>query len=326
MVSVGLTGAFAGGVVSLVGSAGTGWLAGSCFAMAFGAGAGLEATFGASVATGSAGLGSTLGCGFGSAFAISTDGVLVGTGLGSVLATAAGLRRRDDSVEDNSSMVGSVSTLRIRRETRGINSTGSDLTGEIAMGVLRTTGTEVDLLSTRMGVDGAVRAIDDPILGGCGTCELGVRATCAFSFGSRKGAGPLPDRWAVLLAWLRWVGMPLQSTSRSLLTGVAVRALVLLLDELPPNRLPSKPLLEDDDELERVPNALRSPPRDVPRPLSCLPTTCWISALSVVSCAATRLDSERVHGVGPAVKDVANIAAAMKTGKRRRGDASCVMS
>ncbi|EGF25097.1 hypothetical protein RBWH47_04933 [Rhodopirellula baltica WH47] len=122
--------------------------------------------------------------------------------------------------------------------------------------------------------------------------------------------------------------MPLQSTSRSLGTAVAVRPslLDLLEDEDPPNKLPSKPLLEDRVVVrEREFKPLRMPV-DFPRPLSCFPTTCWISGLSVVSWAATLCGPKEVQGVGPTVKDVANIAAAMKTGKRRRGDAKCVMS
>lgn len=67
---------------------------------------------------------------------------------------------------DNSSMVGSVSTFKIRRETFGTISTGSVLTGEIAMGELRTTGTGDDLFSTRIGFEGALRAIDVSIFGG----------------------------------------------------------------------------------------------------------------------------------------------------------------
>ena len=122
--------------------------------------------------------------------------------------------------------------------------------------------------------------------------------------------------------------MPLQSTSRSLGTAGAVRPslLDLLEDEDPPNKLPSKPLLEDRVVVrEREFKPLRMPV-DFPGPLSCFPTTCWISGLSVVSWAATLCGPKEVQGVGPTVKDVANIAAAMKTGKRRRGDAKCVMS
>ena len=87
-----------------------------------------------------------------------------------------------------------------------------------------------------------------------------------------------------------------------------------------------KPVLDEREVVrEREFRPLRMPV-DFPRPLSCFPTTCWISGLSVVSCAATLCGPNEVQGVGPTVKDVANIAAAMKTGKRRRGDAKCVMS
>lgn len=106
---------------------------------------------------------------------------------------------------DNSSIVGSVSTFRIRRETFGTISTGSDVTGEIAMGELRTTGTGDDLLSTRIGCEGALRAIDVSIFGGCGTCEVGRGVdrctTREPAFGSRSGVVPAVDRGVVL--WLR---------------------------------------------------------------------------------------------------------------------------